>query len=122
MQRNLTPLGGAVDDQHNIADIRGFEHGSADARLLNQLRDVEQSREIEASAHAAELPHFPGQFLLFGNPSGIDRGGKSGNSCLTQWRRGVSAQKVAESIELQHAGGVVNERLRHRNLCYRKDV
>ncbi len=60
MQRNLTPLGGAVDEQHNIADIRGFEHGSTDARLLNQFRDVEERGKIEASAHAAKLTHLPG--------------------------------------------------------------
>jgi len=84
MQRNLTPLGGAVDDQQNIADIRGFEHGSADARLLNQFRDVKQRGKIEAAARAAKLTHLSGQFLLFGNPGGIDRGGKSGNSRLAQ--------------------------------------
>jgi len=88
MQRNLTPLGGAVDEQHNIADIRGFEHGSTDARLLNQFRDVEERGKIEASAHAAKLTHLPANSCC----SAIQAESTEGvRAAIRAWPRGEEA-------------------------------
>src|ERR1700729_3645912 len=58
--------------------------------------------------------------MLLRNPCGIERGRKSPDSRLAERRWCVSAKQLAQSFELQHSLGVVDERLGHRNLCYRK--
>ena len=123
MQCDLAPLCSAVYDQQNVANLRGFECSSRDARLLDQLCNIQQSGKIEVSTHAAELAHFGGQFLLLSNPGGVGGRCKRSNPRLAQRRRRVSAQQFAQSVELQHTRGVVDERWtaghRHRDLCYR---
>jgi len=83
MQRNLTPLGGAVDDQQNIADIRGFEHGSA-------MRDFSINFVMSSSAEKSKRPparrnsrNLSGQFLCSAIQWNRQRG-KSGNSPLAR--------------------------------------
>src|ERR1700681_3700626 len=58
--------------------------------------------------------------MLLLNPGGIERRRKSPDSRLAERRGCVSAKQLAQSFELQHLLGVVDERLGHRNLCYRK--
>src|SRR6202041_3642218 len=58
--------------------------------------------------------------MLLLNPCGIERRRKSPDSRLAERRWCVSAKQLAQSFELQHSLGVVDERLGHRNLCYRK--
>src|ERR1700723_2490332 len=58
--------------------------------------------------------------MLLINPCGIERRRKCPDSRLAERRGCVPAKQFAQSFELQHSLGVVDERLGHRNLCYRK--
>src|SRR5580692_9623958 len=60
--------------------------------------------------------------MLLLNPCGIERRRKCRDSCLAERRGCVPAKQLAQSFELQHSLGAVDERLGHRSLCYRKGV
>jgi hypothetical protein len=82
MEDDLAPLGGAIDDEDDVANLDGFEGGAGDAGFLDELGDVEESRKIEAAAYAAELADLGGELLLGLNPGVVGGWGESGNARL----------------------------------------
>ena len=111
MADDLAPLGGAIGDEDNIADLAGFKSGSGNAGFLDQLRDLGEAGELKASADAEELADFGGELMLAFNPGAIDRGTEFRDAALAQQRRGVPGEQVAQALELQQAGAGVEDRI-----------
>ena len=102
MQRDLAPFRRAIHHQDHVANLGGLQGSARDARFLDQQIDLDQAGKIKAPAHAPEFPNLARQLLLALNPVAIRRGSKRGNPLLPERRRGVSAQQLPQSIELQH--------------------
>src|SRR5208283_2589311 len=83
LTHDFSPLGCAVGDEDNVADLGGFERGSRDAGFLDQLFYFRQAGEFEASADAAILANFRGELLLDSNPGMIERRHKLSDAALT---------------------------------------
>ena len=58
MRRNFAPFGRAVDYEDDVSNLRGFKGDSGDAGFLDKVCDLDQSKEIEAAADAAEFADF----------------------------------------------------------------
>jgi hypothetical protein len=71
MESDLTPLGGAVNDQQDIANLGGFEYCACDPGLLYESCDIEQAGKIKVTTGAAKFSNLRGQLLLLGDPGGI---------------------------------------------------
>ena len=119
MQRNLAPLGRAVDQQNHVANFGGFQRGARNARFLHLPIDFTQAGKIEAAADAPELANLARQFLLSLNPMAIGGRSESGDPLLSKGRGGVSVQHFPERVKLQHPRRIVSERLRHCISWYR---
>ena len=68
---DLPPLGGAVDDEQDIANLGGLDGGAGDAGLVEQYGDVEQASKFEAATNAAVLADLSGALVLFADPIAI---------------------------------------------------
>ncbi len=55
---DFAPLGCAVGDEDNVADLSSFKSGSGDAGFLNQFLDFGQPGEFETSADTTILADF----------------------------------------------------------------
>ena len=108
---DLAPLGGAVGDEDNVANLAGFQSRSGNPGFLDQLRDLGQAGELKASADAAELADFGGEPMLGFNPGAIEGGAEFRDAALAQRRRGVAEEQVAQALELQQAGAGVEDRI-----------
>jgi hypothetical protein len=75
MERDLAPLGGAVYDQQDIANLGGFEYCACDPGFCYERCDIEQARKIEVATCAAKFSNLRGHLLLLGDPGGF--GGRS---------------------------------------------
>ena len=122
LAHDFAPLGSAVGDQHNVADLSGLKSGSADARLLDQLSDFGQAGEFETSADAAILADFGRELLLRLNPGAIERRQKFRDAALAQRRRGVAGEQVAQRLELKQARTGVGDWIGHEGHVYRRYV
>src|SRR5579872_745105 len=73
IQRDFSPLRGAIDYQYHIPDIRRFKGCTSDSRFFHGLGHIQQANEVESAGHAAELADFPGKLLLIFDPLVIGR-------------------------------------------------
>jgi hypothetical protein len=67
------------------------------------LADLYQAGELEATADSPEFTNLARQFLLAFDPGTVGGRCEFRNAGLSQRRRGVSAQELAESFELEDA-------------------
>src|SRR6266853_4085325 len=116
MERDLAPLGGFVDEQHEVANLGDLQRGAGNARLGQQAVCIEEAGEIEAAAGGVKAPRFVGELLLLVDPGAVERGPQLRDAGLAQRRADVCAQNVTKVIEFQDAGGRVLERLRDHAL------
>ena len=49
IHRDLAPLGGTIGEQQQISNLQDLKRRARDARLVDQLRRIEQSVKVEAS-------------------------------------------------------------------------
>ena len=110
---DFAPLGRAVGDEDYVANLGGFQSGSGDAGLLDQLLDFGEAGEFETSANAAILADFCRELLLSFNPRAIERRQKFGDAAFAQRRRGVAGEQVAQGLELEQARTAVGDRIGH---------
>ncbi len=68
MQGDLAPLGGAIGDQQQVANLQDLQRGAADARLVDQLCGIEQAVKIEAAAGAQVSAQLFRELLLSLDP------------------------------------------------------
>src|SRR6266702_3564826 len=115
MGDSFTPFGGAVDDEDGVAKLGGFERGSLNASALHELRGIDESAEIKASAGAEEGTHFGSELLLTVDPFGIGGGGERIHCVLAEFALATAAHDFAEAFELKGAGAGVLERGGHES-------
>ncbi len=116
---DLPPLGGAIDDGNDVANLECFERGSGDARFGHERSDIGEGGKIEATADAAEFANLSGKQLLGFDPLLIGGGSERIDAVLAERRGRESAQELAQRIEFEHTRGGVEEIRGHHELCYR---
>ena len=100
---DFAPLGSAVGNEDNVADLGGFEGGTGNAGFLDELVDFGQAHEFETSADAAILADFGGELLLVFDPRAIERRQEFRDAALAERGRGVAGEQVAQGLELEQA-------------------
>ncbi len=103
MQRDLAPLGGTIGQQQQIANLEDLQRRARDARLVDQLRRVEQSVKVEASAGAQVSAQLFRELLLSLDPGTVLRGRELGHALAPERRSRISRQQLAELVEFEHA-------------------
>src|SRR5579883_2750172 len=109
-EHDLAPLGGAVDDEKDVADLGGFKRSAGDAGLVEERGDVEEAGEFKASANAAELADFLGELVLALDPGAVLSGGEGGDAGGAERGGGVAAQQFAQRFEFEDARAGVGKR------------
>src|ERR1019366_4279711 len=84
LTHDFAPLGSAVGDEDNDADLAGFKSGAGNAGFLDQLLDFGQAGEFETCADTTILADFRGELLLGFNPCAIERRQKFRDAALAQ--------------------------------------
>ncbi len=118
LTHDFAPLGSAVGDEDNVADLAGFKSGSGNAGFLDQLPDFGQPGEFETSADTTIVADFRGELLLGFNPCAIERRQKFRDATLAQRRRGVAGEQVAQGLELEQARTSVGDRIGHEGHAF----
>ncbi len=115
MGGGFAPLGGAIDEEDDIAEFGGFQGGSSDAGAEDELARIGEAAEIEASAGAEEGTHLGGELLLALDPFGIGGGRKRVHRLLAELALAAAAHNLAEAVKLKHGGAGVKERGGHES-------
>ena len=103
MQRDLAPLGCAVGQRQDVADLGQLQRRAADARLADQLRGIEQAVEVEAASRLEKAAKLARQLVLPLDPGAILRRRERRNASAAQRRRGIDRQQFAQVVEFEHA-------------------
>src|SRR5208282_2012174 len=113
LTHDFAPLCGPVGNKDNVADLAGFESGPGNAGFLDQLFDFGQAGEFKASADTTILADFGRELLLGFNPRAIERRQKFRDAALSQRRRGVAGEQLAQRLELEQARTGVGHGIGH---------
>src|SRR6185369_1188251 len=103
MQRHLTPLGGFIDEQDEVANLFDFKRCAGNARFSQKIVRIEKAGEFEAPTGGVKTARFVGKLLLMVDPCAIKRGLKLRDAGLAQRRADVCAQNVTKVREFQNA-------------------
>ena len=109
-QGHLTPLGGFIDEQNEVANLLDFESCAGNACLGQKIVRIEKAGEVEASTGRVKAARFVGKLLLLVDPCAVKRRLKLRHLGLARRRADVCTQSVKEVIKFQDAGGRVLER------------
>ena len=100
MSGGFAPFGGTVDEEDDVAELGGFQSGSADAGAEDELARIDEPAKVEASTGAEECTHFGGELLLAVDPLGISGGGKRVHRLLAEFALAAASHDLAEAVEL----------------------
>jgi hypothetical protein len=110
MECDLAPLGGAIGEQEQIANLDDLQRGSGDACLVDQLRRIEQTVEVETSSGPQVSAQLFGELLLALDPLAVTRGRELHHPLMSERRGGVDGEELPEQIEFQDSfAGVWDE-------------
>src|SRR5262249_29915517 len=107
MQRDLAPFGGAVGDEDDVTQLRGFECGSGYARLFEQRPGIKQSGKFKTTTSAQIIADFLCELLLTSDPVMVFYRREGCEPLAAKRGDAIVAEDLPKAIEFQKIGAGV---------------